>query len=48
MDKLKNENILQPFQLRIKDALDATRHEKELKVQTMWESIKKLSSGDSR
>jgi len=22
------------------DALDATRHEEELKVQTMWESIK--------
>jgi hypothetical protein len=40
VDKLKDENILNKFQLGINDALNATRYEKELEVQTGWELIK--------
>jgi hypothetical protein len=40
VDKLQDENILNQFQLGIKDALNATRHKEKLKVQTGWELIK--------
>lgn len=40
VDKLRDENILQQFQLGVKAALNQTRREEEQEVQSMWESIK--------